>query len=78
MGVGYQLQEDRRVTLVFCILSVCQPLTSLSFVPESAPPHYLHVVANGVEYGRVAPGTYFDVPQSVIVQDEIAKRSFEQ
>jgi len=65
------------VNLTFCILSVCHPLTSWSFVPEAAPPHYLHVVANGVEYGRVAPGTYFDVPQSVIVTDEIAKRGFE-
>ena len=65
------------MNLTFCILSVCHPLTSWSFVPEAAPPHYLHVVANGVEYGRVAPGTYFDVPQSVIVTDEIAKRGFE-
>jgi len=63
--------------LTFCVMTLCHPLTSWSFVPEAAPPHWIHVVANGVEYGRVAPGTYFDVPQSVIVQDEISHNGFE-
>ena len=63
--------------LTFCVMTLCQPLTSWSFVPEDAPPHYLHVVANGVEFGRVAPGTYFDVPQSVIVTDTVFKGGFQ-
>jgi len=66
------------VTLVFCILSVCQPLTSWSFTFEAAPPHYVHVIANGQDFGRTAPGTYFDVLQSVIVQDTVFKGGFQQ
>jgi len=63
--------------LTFCVMTLCHPLTSWSFVPEAAPPHYIHVVANGQDFGRTAPGMYFGFPQSVIVPDEIAKRGFE-
>ena len=49
--------------LTFCILSVCHPLTSWSFVPEAAPPHYLHSVVNGTDYGRCA----FNVPTSQVL-----------
>jgi hypothetical protein len=64
------------MNLVFCIALACQPLTSWQFTFESAPPHYVHGVANGVEYGRCALCTY-GVPESRIVADNIFKGGFQ-
>jgi len=66
----------------YCVAppSPCQTLTALnswSFVPEAAAPHYLHVIANGHDYGRVARGTAWNVPNSVIVTDAIFSGTFQ-
>jgi ABC-type nickel/cobalt efflux system permease component RcnA len=45
--------------------------TTWSFVPEAAPPHYHHVQVNGHDYGRIARGTAFDYPNSIVVPDTI-------
>jgi len=62
--------------LTFCVMTLCQPLTSWSFTFEDAPPHWVHVTANGVEYGRCAACSY-GWPQSKIVPDEISHNGFE-
>jgi hypothetical protein len=64
-------------TLTFCILSMCQPLTSWQFVFEDSPPHWVHVIANGTDYGRCAMCS-FDVPVSHVLPDEQVRKDAER
>jgi len=65
--------------LYFCVAppTPCQSLTQLTSWTFSSDGHYIVVSANGHDYGRAAVGTYYAVPNSVIVRDSLFKAGFE-
>jgi hypothetical protein len=66
----------------FCVAPPfpCQQLVQMNtwqWTAEAAVPHYLHTIVNGHDYGRAASGTFFDVPNSVVVPDKIFAARFD-
>jgi hypothetical protein len=52
-------------------------MNTWQWTAEAAVPHYLHTIVNGHDYGRAASGTFFDVPNSVVVPDKIFAARFD-
>lgn len=66
----------------FCVAPPfpCQQFVQMNtwqWTAEAAVPHYRHTIVNGHDYGRPASGTYFGMPNSVVVPDNIFASRFD-